>query len=85
MYSHKVDIVCGDGNQSWYFRSKPHKVERTDSLGNGHPEPLTGLVNTMARFEVSLYNKGLPLYDRVCMRYVGNNSYEVKVLSRIPV
>ena len=20
--SHKVDIVCGDGNQSWYFRSK---------------------------------------------------------------
>ena len=29
--SHQVDIVCGDGNQSWYFRSSTHKVERTDS------------------------------------------------------
>jgi hypothetical protein len=29
-------------------------------------------------FEVSRYNKGLPLYDRVCMEYVDNNSYEVK-------
>ena len=29
-------------------------------------------------FEISRYNKGLPLYDRVCMEYVDNNSYEVK-------
>ena len=76
--AHKVDIVCGDGNQSWYFRSKTHKAERTDALGNGHPEPLNGLVNTVARFEVSRYNKGLPLYDRACMAYVDNKSYEVK-------
>ena len=59
-------------------RSKTHKAERTDSLGNGHPEPLNGLVNTVARFEVSRYNKGQPLCDRVCMEYVDNNSYEVK-------
>ena len=24
----QVDIVCGDGNQAWYFRSKAHKQER---------------------------------------------------------
>ena len=76
--SHQVDIVCGDGNQSWYFRSKTHKAERTDALGSCHPERLNGLVNTVARFEVSRYNKGLPLYDRVCMKHVDNNSYEVK-------
>ena len=45
---------------------------------NGHPEPLNGLVNTVARLEVARYNKGLPLYDRVCMEYVDNKSYEVK-------
>ena len=63
--SHKVDIVCGDGNQSWYFRSKTHKTERTDALGNLHPEPLNGLVNTVARFEVSSFNRGQPLFDCV--------------------
>ena len=47
--SHKVDIVRGDGNQSWYVRSKTHKAERTDALGNSHPEPLHGLINTVAR------------------------------------
>ena len=26
----QVDIVCGDGSQAWYFRSKAHKQERTD-------------------------------------------------------
>ena len=28
-----ADIVCGDGNQAWYFRSKAHKAERTDATG----------------------------------------------------
>ena len=45
---------------------------------NGHPEPLNGLVNAVARLEVSRYNQGLPLYDRVCMECVDNNSYEAK-------
>ena len=45
----QVDIVCGDGNQAWYFRAKEHKKERTDTKGNVHPEPLNGLVNNVAR------------------------------------
>ena len=74
----QVDIVCGDGNQALYFRSNTHKAEQTDALGNLHPEPLNGLVNTVARFEVSWYNRGQPIFERVCMEYVDNNSYEVK-------
>ena len=54
-----------------------HKAERTDALGNLHPEPLNGLVNTVARFEVSRYNRGQPLYERVCIEYIDNNAYEV--------
>ena len=73
----QVDIVCGDANQAWYFRSKTHKTERTDPLGNLQPDPLNGLVNTVARFEVSRVNKGRPLFERVCMEYMDNNADEI--------
>ena len=76
--SHKVDIVCGDDNQSWCFRSKTHKTERTYALGNCHPEPLIGLINTVARLKFPVFDKGQPLFDRVCMEYVDNNAYAVK-------
>jgi hypothetical protein len=54
----QVDIVCGDGNQAWYFRSQNNRTERTDAIGHLHSEPLNGLVNTVARFEVSRLNRG---------------------------
>ena len=73
--SHKVDIVCGGGNQSWYFRSKTHKAERTDALGNSHPDLLNGLINTVARLKFHDTTKGQPLYDRVGVEYVDDNSY----------
>ena len=39
------------------FVSNTHKIERTEPLDNLHPEPLNGLVNTVARFEISRLNK----------------------------
>ena len=63
----QVDIVCGDGNQAWYFRSKAHKAERTDATGESHPAPLNGLLNTVARFEVSRLNQGQLVSARVAM------------------
>ena len=71
------DIVCEDGNQAWYFRSKAHKAERTDAPGETHPEPLNVLLNTVARFEVSRLNQGQPVYGPVAMEYVDNNAYEI--------
>ena len=44
---------------------------------NVHPEPLNGLVNTVARFEVSRLNRGQPLVYSVCMEYIDNNAYEI--------
>ena len=77
----QVDIVCGDGNQPWYFRSRKLKTERTDPTGESHPEPLNGLVNTVARFEVAWLNQGQPVFERVAMEYVHNNAYEMKAES----
>ena len=79
LFSLQVDIVCGDGNQAWYVRFKTHRIERTDPRGNLHLEPLTGLVNTVARFEISRLNRGQPLFDRVCMEYIDNNAYGITV------
>ena len=74
----QVDIICGDGNQAWYFRTKKtHKIERTDIKGNVILEPLIGLANTVARFEVSRLNRDQPFYDCVCMEYIDNNAYEI--------
>ena len=70
----QVDIVCGDGNQAWYFRSRKHKAERTDPTGEGHPEPLNGLLNTVARFEVVRLNQNQPVYNRVAMECVDNKA-----------
>ena len=53
----QADIICGDGNRAWYFRSKTHKTERTTANGETHSEPLNGLLNTVARFEVSRLNQ----------------------------
>ena len=75
--SFRADIVCGGGNQALYFCSKTHKAERTDPRGSFHLEPLNGLVNTVARFEVSRMNRGQPLFDRVCMEYIDNNAYDI--------
>ena len=74
----QVDIVCGDGNQAWDSRSKTHKAERTDVTGETRPEPLNGLLNTVARFEVPRLNQGQLVCDRVAMAYVDNNAYEIK-------
>ena len=35
--------------------------------GEAHPEPLNGLLNTVAKFEVSRLNQGQPLYHRVAV------------------
>ena len=70
----QADIVCGDGNQAWYFRSKAHKAERADANGKTHPEPLNGLLNTVAWFEVSRLSHGQPVYGHVAMEYVDNNA-----------
>ena len=35
------------------------------------------MVNTVARFEVSRYNRGQPLFDRVCMEYIDNHAYDI--------
>ena len=55
-----------------------NKAERTDPTGEGHPEPLNGLLNTVARFEVARLNHDQPVYNRVAMEYVDNNAYEIK-------
>ena len=60
------------------FRSKKHKTERTDPTGENHPEPLNGLLNTVARFEVARLSQGQPFFERVAMEYVDNNAYEIK-------
>ena len=73
----QAGIVCGDGNQAWYFRSKAHRPERTDPRGETHPEPLNGLLNTVARFEVSRLNQGQLIVNRVAMAYNDNNAYKV--------
>ena len=74
----QVDIVCGIGHQAWYFLPRKHKAERTDPTGEGHPEPLNGLLNAVARFEVARLNRDQLVYNRVAMEYVGNNAYETK-------
>ena len=51
--------------------------ERTDTKCTFHPNPFNGLINTVARFEVARLNQGQPLYHRVCMEYIDNNSYEI--------
>ena len=66
----QVDIVCGDGNQAWYFRSKLHKKERTGAQGTVHLEHFIGLVNTVARFEVARSERGQLLFHCVCMEYI---------------
>ena len=40
----RADIVCGDGNQAWYFKYKEHNQQSTDSNNETHPEPLNGLL-----------------------------------------
>ena len=72
----QVDIVCGDGNQAWYVRSKTRKAERTDARGNLYIEPLNGLLNTVARFGVARLNRGQPIFDSACMEYIDNNAYD---------
>ena len=74
----QVDIVCGDGNQAGYFRSKAHKAERTDPTCEAHPEPLNGLLNTVARFEVSRLKYGQHAFDRAAMACADNNAYETR-------
>ena len=56
---------------------KTHNTERMDSKSNVHSEPLNGLVNTVARFEVSRLNRDQRIYDRVCMEYIDNSAYEI--------
>ena len=56
---------------------KKHTTTITDSKGNVHPEPLNGLVNTVARFEVARLNRNQPLVDRVCMEHIDNNAYDI--------
>ena len=46
---------------------KRKRAERTDANGETHPEPLNGLLNAVARFEVSRLNQGQPLYGRVAI------------------
>ena len=54
------------------------KTQRTDTLGNTHPEPPNGLVNTVARFAVARLNKGQPVFDRISVVYTGKkNAYEI--------
>ena len=65
-------------NQAWYFRPKAHNAERTDANGETYPEPLNGLLNTVARFEVSRLSQWQFVYDRVAMAYVDYNSYEIQ-------
>ena len=74
----QADIVCGDGNKVLYFRTKARKAERTDANGETYPEPLNGLLNTVARFVVSRLNNGQLVYGRVAMAYVDNKSYEIQ-------
>ena len=50
--------------------------EITDAQGNVHPEPLNGLVNTVACFEVARLNRDQQVYHRVCMEYIDNNAYD---------
>ena len=73
----QADIICGDGSQAWDLRSKTHNQHRTDSKGEAHPEPLNGLLNTVARFEVSRLNQGQPVHGRVAMDQVDNNAYAI--------
>ena len=69
-------MVCGDEKSGMVLPIQPSK-ERTDAQGNVHPEPLNGLVNTVARFEVARLNRGQSLHHRVCMEYIDNNAYEI--------
>ena len=74
----QADTVCGDGSQARYFRSNTHNTETmTDARSETHPEPFNGLLNTVARFEVSRLNHGQPLYQRVAMEYIENNAYKI--------
>ena len=73
----QVDIVCGDGNQPWYFRPRKNKTDRTDPTGETHPKPLNGLINTVARIEVARLNQGHPVYERVAMEYLDDNAYVI--------
>jgi len=73
----QVDIICGYANQAWASVQKTHKTDITYSKSNVHPEPLNGLVNPVAHFEVARLNRGQPLYHSVCMEYIDNNAYEI--------
>ena len=77
MFWLQAEIVCGDANQAWYFICKINKTQRTYTLGNTHPEPLNGLVNAVACFEVARLNKGNLCVDRFCMEYTDNNAYDI--------
>ena len=68
-------MVCGDGSQAWYFKSKS-KGEKTQEVKRAQ-ERLNGLLNTVARFEVPRLNQGQPLLHRVAVNYIDNNAYEV--------
>ena len=72
----QADIVCGYGHQAVYLRSKEHTQQRTVSKNETHLEPLNGLVNVVARFEVSHINRGQPAFHRVAMENMDNNAYE---------
>ena len=42
-----------------------------------HPEPLNGLLNTVARFQVSRLNRGQPLFHRAATEYIDNNADDI--------
>ena len=60
-----------------FFTTKKHIQQSSDSKHETHPEPLNGLLNTAAQFEVSGLNRGRPWFHRVAMAYIDNNAYEI--------
>ena len=58
------------------FSDLGHTSRREQSRGETHPEPFNGLLNIVARFEVSRLNQGQPVFHRVAMEYEENNAYE---------